>query len=136
MRMTADTNLLVRVITKDDPAQWRTATDALEKATSVAITLTALCERVWVLQSGHGFSRSQIADAILTLTEISNAEINPSAVEAGLRMLHAGGDFADGVIAFEGQWLGGEVFTSFDKKAVRLLKSHGYETRLLSSSRM
>jgi predicted nucleic-acid-binding protein len=30
------------------------------------------------------------------------------------------GEFADGVIAFEGKWFGGETFVSFDKKAVRL----------------
>jgi hypothetical protein len=32
-------------------------------------------------------------------------------------MLDAGGDFADGVIAYEGKWLGAETFVSFDKKA-------------------
>ena len=136
MRITADTNLLVRIITKDDPEQWRVATDALAKATSVAITLPALCELVWVLRAGHKFSRLQIAEAILRISEIRNAEVNPSAVEEGLRMLHEGGDFADGVIAFEGQWLGGEVFTSFDKKAVRLARAHGYESRLLSAAKM
>ncbi len=31
----------------------------------------------------------------------------------------AGGDFADGVIAYEGRWLGGETFVSFDRKAAR-----------------
>jgi predicted nucleic-acid-binding protein len=33
-------------------------------------------------------------------------------------VLKAGGDFADGAIAWEGRWLGGETFVSFDKKAV------------------
>lgn len=35
--------------------------------------------------------------------------------------LDAGGDFADGIIAHEGQWPGGETFVSFDQKAVGLL---------------
>ncbi len=30
-------------------------------------------------------------------------------------MLDAGGDFADGVIAYEGQWLGADTFVSFDE---------------------
>ncbi|MCE4317542.1 PIN domain-containing protein, partial [Xanthomonas hortorum] len=53
------------------------------------------------------------------------------AVEAGLLVLDAGGDFADGVIAYEGNWLGGETFVSFDKKAVALLTAQGQSTRLL-----
>ena len=45
--------------------------------------------------------------------------------------LEAGGDFADGVIAYEGCWLGGETFVSFDKKAVTLLTAAGQSARLL-----
>ena len=46
-------------------------------------------------------------------------------------VLAAGGDFADGVIAYEGNWLGGETFVSFDKKAVALLTAQGQSARLL-----
>lgn len=48
-------------------------------------------------------------------------------------MLAAGGDFADGVIAFEGRRLGGEVFASFDCEAVELVAAQGGDTRLLGS---
>ena len=61
----------------------------------------------------------------------ANVEMNRPAVEAGLAVLDAGGDFADGVIAYEGNWLGGETFVSFDKKAVALLKAQGQHARLL-----
>jgi predicted nucleic-acid-binding protein len=57
---------------------------------------------------------------------------NQPVVEAGLRMLDAGGDFADGAIACEGEWLGAEEFASFDKEAVSLLRQHGRQARLLS----
>jgi predicted nucleic-acid-binding protein len=57
--------------------------------------------------------------------------MNRPAVEAGLSILAAGGDFADGVIAYEGNWLGGETFVSFDKKAVLLLTAQGQPARLL-----
>ena len=53
-------------------------------------------------------------------------------MQAGLNMLDAGGDFADGVIAYQGRWLGAETFVSFDKQAVRLIKAGGAEARLLS----
>jgi predicted nucleic-acid-binding protein len=45
----------------------------------------------------------------------------------------AGGDFADGVIAFEGQWLGANTFLSFDKKAVKLAKAQGLSAETLES---
>jgi predicted nucleic-acid-binding protein len=46
-------------------------------------------------------------------------------------MLEAGGDFADGVIAYDGLRLGGETFVSFDRKAVTLLKDLGQSAHLL-----
>jgi predicted nucleic-acid-binding protein len=57
--------------------------------------------------------------------------VNRPAVEAGLALLDAGGDFADGIIAYEGSWLGAEVFISFDKKAVNLMEAQGESVRLL-----
>jgi predicted nucleic-acid-binding protein len=47
-------------------------------------------------------------------------------------MLEAGADFADGVIDFEGRWMGGETFVSFDKKAVTAIAKHGAQTKLLA----
>jgi predicted nucleic-acid-binding protein len=48
-----------------------------------------------------------------------------------LATLDAGGDFADGVIAYEGSWLGAETFASFDKKGVEMLMEQGVSARLL-----
>ncbi len=56
---------------------------------------------------------------------------SPKLGRAGLLMLDAGGDFADGVIAWEGKRLGGETFASFDKKAVTRLKAQRQSTQLL-----
>ncbi len=72
-----------------------------------------------------------IAAAIRELLKAGNVETNRLAVEAGLAMLDAGGDFADGAIAYEGRWLGGETFVSFDRKAVEMLKGQGVAARLL-----
>jgi hypothetical protein len=55
--------------------------------------------------------------------------VNRAPADAGLAVLNAGGDFADGVIAWEGRWLGGETFVSFDKKAVAMLARPGQLTR-------
>ena len=61
-----------------------------------------------------------------------NVVVNRPAVEAGLRVLEAGGDFADGVIAYDGNWLGGETFVSFDKRAVSLIRRQGQRAQLLA----
>jgi predicted nucleic-acid-binding protein len=53
-------------------------------------------------------------------------------VDAGLAVLKAGGDFADGVIAHGGNWLGGETFVSFDKKAISLIARQGFQAKLLA----
>ena len=45
-------------------------------------------------------------------------------------MLAAGGNFADGVIAFDGRRLGGEVFAGLDRRAVDLVEAQGGDTHL------
>jgi predicted nucleic-acid-binding protein len=74
---------------------------------------------------------SDVAHALDVLLGSENIAVNRGAVDAGLQLLRAGGDFADGVIAFEGMALDGSTFVSFDKKAVSLLKKQGYGTQLL-----
>ena len=76
-------------------------------------------------------SRTDIAEAIRRLVETRNVVVNRPAVAAGLSMFDAGGDFADGVIAYDGQWLGGETFVSFDRKAVSLIREQGRQAQLL-----
>jgi transposase len=83
------------------------------------------------LRRVYGFKAAEVADTIRSLTSADNVETNRPAVEAGLAMLDAGGDFADGVIAYEGRWLGAETFVSFDKKAVGMLIELGLEARVL-----
>jgi predicted nucleic-acid-binding protein len=134
LNITADTNVLLRAIVGDDQSQQRLAVEALESAERVAVTSQSLCELAWVLARGYRTSREDIAAAIRRLLEMRNISVDRRAAEAGLAALEAGGDFADGVIAHEGQWLGGETFVSFDVQAVRLLERSGVKARLLSAS--
>jgi predicted nucleic-acid-binding protein len=97
----------------------------------VAIPLPALCELVWVLSQGYKIPSAEIAEAIRRLINGANVAVNRPAAEAGLAVSDAGGDFADGVIAHEGNWLGAEIFVSFDKKAVRLIEAQGVAAQLL-----
>lgn len=132
MKVTADTNVLLRALVGDDADQQRVAVETLDSAETVAISVQTLCELVWVLARGYRTSREDIAGAIRQLLDTSNIVVDRPAVEAGLLILEAGGDFADGVIAHDGQWLGGEAFVSFDIQAVKLLARAGVTARLLS----
>jgi predicted nucleic-acid-binding protein len=132
MKITADTNVLVRAMTGDDERQSEVAQAELAKADVVALTLPALCELVWVLSQGYKIPSAEIAEAIRRLMNGVNVMVNRPAAEAGLAQLDAGGDFADGVIAHEGSWLGADTFISFDKTAVKLMQARGESVRLLS----
>ncbi len=131
MKIAADTNVLVRAIVRDGRAQSAAAQRELAKAEAVALTIPALCELVWVLSRAYKIPAPEIAKTIRSLLNAANVTVNRPAAEAGLAALEAGGDFADGVIAFEGAWLGADVFVSFDKKAVGLLEANGSLARLL-----
>ena len=131
MKFTADTNVLIRAMTGDDLRQSKLAQDELANADSVALALPALCELVWVLARGYKIPAPEIAQAIRRLINAANVAVNRPAAEAGLASLEAGGDFADGVIAYEGRWLGAEAFVSFDKQAVELVRAQGQAARLL-----
>jgi predicted nucleic-acid-binding protein len=130
MKITADTNVLVRILVEDDAEQSKAAEAILKKADVVAIPIAALCELVWVLSQGYKISFEDIADAIRRLINAENAVVNRPLAEAGLAFLDAGGDFADGVIVYEGSWLGADTFVSFDKKAMRLVEARGGSARL------
>ncbi len=131
MKVAVDTNVLVRAVMRDDRAQAEIAAKWLRNSTLLVVAPSALCELVWVLRRVYGFKAAEVADTIRSLTSADNVETNRPAVEAGLAMLDAGGDFADGVIAYEGRWLGAGTFVSFDKKAVEMLVGLGLEARVL-----
>src|ERR1700730_6035039 len=124
MKITADTNVLVRALTEDHAEQSRAAQIALNKADIVALTIPPLCGLVWRLRS-YRIQSSDIAGTLRGLVNGANIVVNRPAAEAGLAVLDAGGDFADGVIAYEGKWLGGDNFVSFDKRALKLVEAQG-----------
>lgn len=131
MKVTVDTNVLVRAVVRDDVAQANKAARVLREAQLIAVSLPCLCEFVWVLMRVYGFQAADVAGAIRALLAAENVQANRPAVELGLAMLEAGGDFADGIMAFEGAWLGANTFVSFDTQAVALLKAQNQACELL-----
>ena len=131
MKIAVDTNVLVRAVMRDDAKQAALAAKVLRDADLITVALPCLCELVWVLRRVYKLEASDAASAVRALMAAANVEMNRPAVELGLSVLEAGGDFADGVIAYEGRWLGGETFVSFDNQAVALLTAQGQAARLL-----
>jgi len=132
MKISVDTSVLARAVLNDHPAQARAARQLLKEASLIAVPLPCLCELVWVLLLGAKLPKDDVATAIRSLMNAGNVVVNRPAAELGLAVLEAGGDFADGAIAYEGAFLGGETFVSFDEKAVTVLSGQGQAVRLLS----
>ncbi len=132
MKIVVDTKVLLRAAVRDDPQQAVLAARLLRTAELVAVPLAALCEFAWVMRSLYKKPAPLVAHSIRSLVDSPNVVTHLPAVEAGLAFLEAGGDFADGVIAHEGAWLGADEFVSFDRQAVKFLKAQGKRARLLS----
>jgi len=132
VNVTVDTSVLVRAITDDDPRQSRIAKAELAQAEIIALAVPALCELVWVLSRGYRVPLTEIAEAMRRLIGSANVVVDRPAVEAGLAVMDAGGDFADGIIAHEGHQLGADIFISFDRQAVRLFQARGEAAQMLS----
>lgn len=125
MKITADTNLLLRAILEDDQDQVVEAQTLIDRAELVAVPVPVFCEMVWTMRRLYKRSADEIANAIEALLQVETVATDRPAVEAGLAVLRRGGDFADGVIAWHGMALGGTVLATFDKAGIRVLEATG-----------
>ncbi|HWU62573.1 MAG TPA: type II toxin-antitoxin system VapC family toxin [Ensifer sp.] len=130
MSVIVDTNILVRAIVQDHPEEAQRAT-ALLAANEVVIPVQTFCELIWVLAKVYKLSRAELIDVVSAWSDTEGVVVDTSAVAAGLAVLKSGGDFADGVVAFEGRRIGGSVFATFDRRAVRILSAAGHECMLV-----
>ena len=77
------------------------------------------------MKRGCSHKVDEIAGAIEAICEVEAVVTDLPAVEAGLTLLRAGGDFSDRVNAHQGEAFGGNVFASFDRSAIARLKRNG-----------
>ena len=115
MRIAVDTNVLVRFLTWDDEVQASRAAKAMAEADMVVVPTVVLCEVVWVLRRAYRYSGSEVAKILHRLADSREIEIDRPATEAGLALLEAGGDFADGVILFEAKRNRCDHLVTFDR---------------------
>lgn len=120
MRVALDTNVLVRYLTEDDEAQTAVAASVIEGASAVLVSTIVLAEAAWVLRRAYKHTPAEVAAALRGFVEARGVEVDEAAVEAGLRCLEQGGDFADGVVAEEAARSRCDRLVTFDRKFARL----------------
>ncbi len=121
-----DTNVLVRYIAQNDPAQSRRATSFIEKECSPDkpgfVGLVVLVEVVWVSESIYAASKQEVAEIVRRVLSIKQLVMqNAEAAWKALRLFeshHA--DFADCLVACSADAAGCEGIMTFDKQAAKM----------------
>ncbi|HXW54604.1 MAG TPA: type II toxin-antitoxin system VapC family toxin [Candidatus Cybelea sp.] len=121
-----DTNILVRYLTQDDPAQSRRATEIIERQLSEEkpgfVSIVAMVETVWVLDRAYNLVAREIARAVerLLQTDVLVLENEQDVFTAMIALKEGKGEFADAVIAALGIRANCSHTLTFDHKAARL----------------
>src|SRR6267143_1501230 len=118
-----DTNVLVRLLTGDEPKQ-EAAARSLFAAGPVWIAKTVLLEAGWVLRSLYGFEESAIRDAFTRLLGLKNVRAEDErSVAAALALTVHGIEFADAMHLSSRP--PGAAFVSFDQSFIRQARRAG-----------
>jgi predicted nucleic-acid-binding protein len=122
-----DTNVLVRLLVRDDEAQFSAASRLVEQAEAAGqpllIVLGALLETEWVLRSRYRLDKPTIASTFARLLEVDGIvfEHEPTVEEAlYIWNQHASADFADCLLNARAAQLGRTRFATFDAGAAKL----------------
>jgi predicted nucleic-acid-binding protein len=121
-----DTNVLVRYLLQDDPAQSLRATRIIEQRLSEDdpgfISLVTIAETVWVLDRSYRMPSAEIAYAIERLLQANTLTLqNEQEVFTAMIALKTGAaGFSDALIGALGLWAGCASTVTFDKRAARL----------------
>lgn len=114
-----DTNVLVRYLVQDDPAQSAKANEIVEREESLFLNCIVLCELVWVLESAYQYEREVIADVLekILLTKQFEIDGKEEAWMALSDYSSSRAGFADCLIGRRNLSMGCETTFSFDKRA-------------------
>ena len=121
-----DTNILVRLITDDDPERAAAAQRLIETECGPErpgfINMVVLCELAWTLDRRYSFGRGAIADTIEALIRVPSLRVQRDDLiwKAAKTYRDARCDFADVVISLVNEESGCAVTATFDRKAAGL----------------
>ena len=127
MSVAIDTNVLVRLLVRDDEIQFALAQRLINEAVlsdeRVLIVLGVLLEAEWVLRSRYKLDKTAISSAFTQLLESKDVEFEhePTVEEAlYLWAMHSNVEFADCLLNARAAHLGRDRFVTFDRRASRL----------------
>jgi predicted nucleic-acid-binding protein len=113
-----DTNVIVRYLTGDDPAQFAKAS-ALIGSKDVFVCATVLLETEWVLRRAYRFSRERVIAALTAFAGLPRVMLeDPPVAAQALAWSHRGMDFADALHLAKVQEC--EALITFDQRFARL----------------
>jgi len=118
-----DTNILVRLITNDDPVAAQRVQVRLDAELAAQrecmVGHVVLCETVWVLQRLYCYSLQQCQQTVSSLLGFTGLrfEALPVVLAAYKAWEKRGGDWADHLIGAQMQALGCDVVLTLDKAA-------------------
>jgi predicted nucleic-acid-binding protein len=116
----ADTNVIVRFLTRDDPAQAARAASLLSRSL-VWISKTVILETAWVLQRLYGFSAADVNQALKAFAGLRNVRVEDAVqVAKAFEWTALGIDFADAMHLASS--VGTNRFLTFDRKFSRRAK--------------
>lgn len=115
-----DTNIIVRLITQDNPEEVKKAEKLLENKQKIYVLEdAAMMEAVYVLMGNlYCFSRQDVATSIKTVMAIDNICLNKSVISATLDMFvaHPKLSFVDCYLAIMAETSGETPLWTLDKK--------------------
>jgi predicted nucleic-acid-binding protein len=115
--LAVDTNMVVRLLTEDEPVHAARAREIFERET-VLLVKTVLLETQWVLRSLYGFESSRIADSFAGLVALSNVVCEDlRCVTDAIEWMRNGMDFADALHLASSRPAG--RFATFDRKLIK-----------------
>ena len=112
-----DTNVLLRYLLRDEPTQAAWATRDLERNERFLIGSVVLCELVWVLEAGYGFSRTEIGGTLEKILATAQFEIEGKdlALAALNDFTGSTADFSDCLVARRNRAAGAAETVTFDR---------------------
>ena len=120
-----DTNVLVRYLTGDDPAQAAAAAREIEEAgrkgEKLVVQPLILCELVWVLETAYGVGKKELVDVLERILRTAQFEIpEKDIVWRSLADYRAGkGDFSDHLLGRRNESAGASFTVTFDRALKR-----------------
>lgn len=122
-----DTNVLLRYLVQDDPAQSPRATEIVERRLTRRdpgfVSLVSILEIVWVLGTLYKRSRFEIADHVEMILAADTLEVQneQQVYQAVVALRNGTGTFEDALIGGLGAWRGCSRTLTFDQNAAKRL---------------